>query len=357
MTAAAAIAGSPGDDRGMRIAASVSAALHVAFLLFALLGLPQFFRTLPPADEPLVVEALPLAAITNAPPSEAAPRQTDVRQAQPPRPAPPPPPPPQAQPAPPAPPPPTPQPAPPQPAPPQPSPPQPAPPPPPQPEPPPPAPVPAPPPPPAPVPAPPAPPPPTPAPPAPPPPAPAPPAPPPPQPAPPPPAPAPPRPAPPAPTPPAPQRAQQPAFDPDALLRTLRPTPQQAQQRQQQAAATPGTGDGPRRAPNAPFDPLRPLSSEEVGALRRQVEDKWVKDPGARGIDSFVVDIRVTLDASGVVKSAEIVKTQGAPADSLNAFAQGARRAVFIASPLRIPQGRSDILDGNLILTFRGAER
>jgi outer membrane biosynthesis protein TonB len=210
------------------------------------------------------------------------------------------------------------------------------------------------------VPAPPAPPPPTPAPPAPPPPAPAPPAPPPPQPAPPPPAPAPPRPAPPAPTPPAPpapQRAQQPAFDPDALLRTLRPTPQQAQQRQQQAAATPGTGDGPRRAPNAPFDPLRPLSSEEVGALRRQVEDKWVKDPGARGIDSFVVDIRVTLDASGVVKSAEIVKTQGAPADSLNAFAQGARRAVFIASPLRIPQGRSDILDGNLILTFRGAER
>jgi len=357
MTAAAAIAGSPGDDRGMRIAASVSAALHVAFLLFALLGLPQFFRTLPPADEPLVVEALPLAAITNAPPSEAAPRQTDVRQAQPPRPAPPPPPPPQAQPAPPAPPPPTPQPAPPQPAPPQP-----APPPPPQPEPPPPTPTPAPPPPPAPVPAPPAPPPPTPAPPAPPPPAPpppapAPPAPPPPQPAPPPPAPAPPRPAPPAPTPPAPQRAQQPAFDPDALLRTLRPTPQQAQQRQQQAAATPGTGDGPRRAPNAPFDPLRPLSSEEVGALRRQVEDKWVKDPGARGIDSFVVDIRVTLDASGVVKSAEIVKTQGAPADSLNAFAQGARRAVFIASPLRIPQGRSDILDGNLILTFRGAER
>ncbi|MFM8681570.1 MAG: hypothetical protein ACKOGH_18525, partial [Alphaproteobacteria bacterium] len=147
------------------------------------------------------------------------------------------------------------------------------------------------------------------------------------------------------------------AFDPDALLRTLRPTPQQAQQRPQQAAATPGTGEGPRRAPNAPFDPLRPLSSEEVGALRRQVEDKWVKDPGARGIDSFVVDIRVTLDASGVVKSAEIVKTQGAPADSLSAFAQGARRAVFIASPLRIPPGRSDLLDGNLILTFRGAER
>jgi formylglycine-generating enzyme required for sulfatase activity len=66
--------------------------------------------------------------------------------------------------------------------------------------------------------------------------------------------------------------AQQPAFDPDALLRSLRPTPQQAQQRQQQAAATPGTGDG--RAPNAPLDPLRPLSSEEV-------EDKWVKNPGA----------------------------------------------------------------------------
>jgi len=122
------------------------------------------------------------------------------------------------------------------------------------------------------------------------------------------------------------------AFDPDALLRTLRPTPQQAPP--QQAAAT-----------------------QEVGSLRRQVEDKWVKDHGARGIESFVVDIRVTLDASGVVKSAEIVKTQGAPADSLNAFAQGVRRAVFVASPLKIPPGRSDLLDGNLILTFRGAER
>jgi len=121
-----------------------------------------------------------------------------------------------------------------------------------------------------------------------------------------------------------------------ALLRTLRPTPQQAPP--QQAAVTPGGG-------------------QEVGSLRRQVEDKWVKDHGARGIESFVVDIRVTLDASGVVKSAEIVKTQGAPADSLNAFAQGARRAVFIASPLKIPPGRSDLLDGNLILTFRGAER
>ncbi|MFM8988478.1 MAG: hypothetical protein ACKOUS_02185, partial [Alphaproteobacteria bacterium] len=119
MTAAAAIAAGQGDEKGMRIAASVSAGLHVAFLLFAVLGLPQFLRTLPPVDEPLVVEALPLAAITNAPPSEAAPPHTAARQAQPPRPAPPPPPLPQAQPAP-TPPQPAPQPAPPQPAPPQP---------------------------------------------------------------------------------------------------------------------------------------------------------------------------------------------------------------------------------------------
>ena len=129
----------------------------------------------------------------------------------------------------------------------------------------------------------------------------------------------------------APPPARHPPFDTDALLRTLRPTPQQV----------------------APTAPLRPLSEEEVGALHRQVEDRWALDPGARGIESFVVDIRVTLDASGAVKSAEIVKSQGAPADSLNAFAQGARRAVFSASPLRIPQGR--VLDGHLILTFRGA--
>ncbi|MFM8678794.1 MAG: hypothetical protein ACKOGH_04160, partial [Alphaproteobacteria bacterium] len=55
MTAAAAIAAGQGDEKGMRIAASVSAGLHVAFLLFAVLGLPQFLRTLPPVDDQRLV--------------------------------------------------------------------------------------------------------------------------------------------------------------------------------------------------------------------------------------------------------------------------------------------------------------
>ena len=99
----------------------------------------------------------------------------------------------------------------------------------------------------------------------------------------------------------------------------------------------------------------RPLSSAEVAALlRRRVLEMWSVDIAATGIDSFVVDIRVTLDASGVIKAAEIVKAQGAPVDSLNAFAQSARRAIFRASPLWDPQTRGDVGDGSLILNFRG---
>lgn len=380
MTAAAASSIEPADN-GLRIAAGASGALHVVLLAFAVLGLPHFMKPPPLEDRPLVVEALPLAAITNAPPSEATPQTPRLQDAEPPkapetpRPQVPPPPPPSQPPAPPqsAPPPPPqapPQTPPPQTPPPQPQPPQPATPPaPPAPPPPPPepvrpspspapvaipAPTPAPPPPPVPAPAPPPPAPAparpqaaptTPPPPAPPPPAPAP------RPAPQAPAPT----APPPPAPPVPQRPQQQSFDPDSVLRDLtrQPRVQPPAQPAQQQAAAPAS----RRAANTPFDPTRPLSSAEEGAIRGHVEKHWLKDRGAKGIESFVVDIRVWIQPGGQVERAEIVKTTGAPAEPLRAFAEGARRAVLKAESLPVPPTRSDLGGGNLILTFRGAEQ
>lgn len=104
----------------------------------------------------------------------------------------------------------------------------------------------------------------------------------------------------------------------------------------------------------APVSLPRSLSPAELDVLQRRISEKWAGDRNARGIESFIVDIRVNLDASGVVNAAEIVSSQGAPADSLNSFAQSIRRAVLIASPLRLPPGRSDLLNGNLILSFKG---
>ncbi|MBL8702364.1 MAG: hypothetical protein JNK67_28525 [Alphaproteobacteria bacterium] len=344
-----------GED-GLKHGAIASAVLHVAVLLFSIFGLPHFMKPLPIDDAPLVVEALPLSSITNAPQAPAnvanvpvADTRQVVRESPRAQPAvtPPPPSPPAAPPPPQA----------------APVPPQPAPPPPPQaaqPAPPPPLPTPVPPPPPLAAPLP------TPAPT----PAPLPQPPPPPEPAvaqrapvaPPPPAPpAPPREPTPPPRPaqtPQPQpQPRQPAFNLDNVLRDVRraqPTQPQQEATRQTASAVPAA----RGAPNANFNPNQALSTVEEGSLRGHVEQRWNKDRGAKGIDSFVVEVRVWIDASGAVKDAKVEKTAGSPADSLRAFADSARRAVLVASPLPIPAAKADALvNGQLVLTFYGQDR
>jgi len=346
MVAATAVMDAAPRDDGFRTAAIISAGLHVAMLVIAIVGLPQLFKPLPAEDRPFFVEALPLASITNAPPQDAAPPRPQVQQAQRPQPPEPPRPQPQVTPPSPAPPPPV-----------QAQPVTPA--------------VPVPPPPPVPPPAQQAqavpPPPPLP--------------PPPPEPAvlaaqpprppipPPPPEPAPPVAAVQPPTPPqpprepppqaaAPPRPQPPpaprTFSVDDALRNIsrnrtQPTPPPAERA--------GTTGNQRSASAGPFNPLQPLSSVEEGAIRGHVEQRWNKDRGVRGIDSFVVEIKVWLGANGAVQDAKVEKTAGAPADGLRSFADSARRAVLVASPLPIPPARAaDLAGGNLILTFRGAD-
>ena len=68
-----------------------------------------------------------------------------------------------------------------------------------------------------------------------------------------------------------------------------------------------------------------------------------------------MVEIRVWLQPGGIVEKAEVVGTRGEPPEPLRAFAESARRAVLISSPLPMPADRPDLNGGNLILTFRGA--
>lgn len=281
----------------------VSVLLHLLIFLIAWFGIPQLFHDATP-ETPMVVEMLPLGEITNAPSKPT---------------------PPQAQPAPP-------KPEPPKPEPPKPEPPKPEPP-----KPPPPAPPPPPPP---------TPPPPTPPPPTPPPPAPKPvPAPPPPAPraeAVPPPPPPPPRPAPPKPAPPQ--------FNLDNLLKDLtrrKPTPAPT------ASAPPAQTSTASRNMNTTFNPDLPLSVSEQDAIRQKIVSNWNVDLGAKGIETFVVQLRIWVLSDGTVQSARIESTQQMGDPAYRSFAESAQRAALQSSPLPLPAGKADqITDGKLVLIF-----
>jgi TonB C terminal len=295
----------------MRKYAAISALFHVAVFLIAWFGVPDLFRRDLPEDKPLIVEMLPLSSITNAPPPKPEPPKV-VEAPKPPEPVPEPP-----------------KPEPPKvvetPKPPEPKPTA-----------------------------------------APPPPPPAPPPPPPPPPAP---APVPraevplPRPPKPRPEPPKPakevaqaeqpqkqQRQQQ--FDLNNMLRDLtrqkpqqQTTPPPAPQQQAQTA--------PRAASNAPHNPNIPLSMTEEDAIRQRIVQNWNLDIGAKGIETFFVELQLMVSPDGTVQDARIVRTQGDPADALRAFAEGARRAALRSSPLPLPASKaSQMTGGNLYLTF-----
>lgn len=297
----------------MRKYAAISALFHVAIFVIAWFGVPDLFRRELPEDRPLIVEVLPISSITNAPPPKPEPPRVVEAPKPPPEPTPEPP----------------------KPEPPKvvetPKPPEPKAPPPPPPPPPPAA-------------------------------------------APPPPAPAPveraeaplpqppkPRPEPPKPVkqaaPPAeqPQKQQkQQAFDLNNMLRDLtrqKPQPQQATPQpappQQQAQSA------PRAASNAPHNPNIPLSMTEEDAIRQRIVQNWNLDIGAKGIETFFVELQLIVAPDGTVQDARVVRTQGDPADALRAFAEGARRAALRSSPLPLPPTKaSQMTGGNLYLTF-----
>jgi outer membrane biosynthesis protein TonB len=271
----------------MRRSAIYSALFHVAIALFAWFGLPEFFRRELPPEAPMIVEVLPLAEITNAPPPKPEPPKVAEKPPEP-TPEPPKPEPPKVVEQP-------------KPEPPKPEPPKPVAAPPPPPPPPPPVPTlkaelpPPPPPPPKPK---------------------------------------------PAPTPPKTQKQN---FDLDAVLKDLtKPKPQAAAPAptppapQQQAAA-------PRASTNAPSNPTLPVSMTEMDAIRRHVERCWNPPVGAKDSDKLVIDVKVSLDPDGTVRDARAVDQGRMRGDEyFRAAAESAERAVRRCSPLPIPRQKYD---------------
>jgi hypothetical protein len=153
-----------------------------------------------------------------------------------------------------------------------------------------------------------------------------------------------------APPPPAPPRAAR--FDESALLRDLqrsRSTPAPAQP----STAPPSPQAAAPRSSNAPHNPTQPLSMTEEDAIRQRIVQNWNVDVGARGIETFVVTLRVWVAIDGSVTDARVIASEGDPADGLRAYAEGARRAALRSSPLPLPPARAQQLTGgNLELRF-----
>ncbi len=128
------------------------------------------------------------------------------------------------------------------------------------------------------------------------------------------------------------------------------PTPQQAPQT---ASRTP-----PAAAPRAegPSNPNQPISMSEKDFIRKQVEDKWQFDIGAKDASNLQVRIRFSLNPDGslrqqpeIVDSARMFMPGN---ESYRAAAESARRAVLKAVPFQLPPGDRDKWGQEIILNF-----
>ncbi len=128
------------------------------------------------------------------------------------------------------------------------------------------------------------------------------------------------------------------------------PTPQQAPQT---ASRTP-----PAAAPRAegPSNPNQPISMSEKDFIRKQVEDKWQFDIGAKDAGNLQVRIRFSLNPDGslrqqpeIVDSARMFMPGN---ESYRAAAESARRAVLKAVPFQLPPGDRDKWGQEIILNF-----
>lgn len=128
------------------------------------------------------------------------------------------------------------------------------------------------------------------------------------------------------------------------------PTPQQAPQT---ASRTP-----PAAAPRAegPSNPNQPISMSEKDFIRKQVEDKWQFDIGAKDAGNLQVRIRFSLNPDGSLRQQPEIVDQARmfmPGnESYRAAAESARRAVLKAVPFQLPPGDRDKWGQEIILNF-----
>lgn len=85
------------------------------------------------------------------------------------------------------------------------------------------------------------------------------------------------------------------------------------------------------------------LTISELDFISTAIRKNWNLDPGAEGIDTMIIEIRIALDKSGKVYSADILDQKRYQTDkSFRSVAESARRAIYICdgqgadSPFRI---------------------
>ncbi|WP_019644588.1 cell envelope integrity protein TolA [Novispirillum itersonii] len=87
---------------------------------------------------------------------------------------------------------------------------------------------------------------------------------------------------------------------------------------------------------NAPLADRATMSEKD--AIRAQIEQNWVFDVGAKGIESMVIVLRVAINPDGTVTRVDVVDTVRYNTDSgYRAVADTAKRAVLKSQPLKYP--------------------
>ena len=86
------------------------------------------------------------------------------------------------------------------------------------------------------------------------------------------------------------------------------------------------------------------LTLSEMDIIRAQIERHWNVDPGKAGALDMVIEIAVTFDPNGTVLTAKIVDQSRMGRDpAFRSLAESALRAVFMASPVQAPQKKYEV--------------
>lgn len=163
------------------------------------------------------------------------------------------------------------------------------------------------------------------------------------------------KPQPPKPQTPVQEKAKQPSFaDVAALVNKMKQTPAtQPSQTPQTASRTP-----PAAKPRAegPSNPNQPISMSEKDFIRKQVEDQWLFDLGAKDAQELIVRIRFSINPDGSLRQQPEIVDQARMympgQESYRSAAESARRAVLKAAPFRLPPGDKDKWGQEIILNF-----
>ena len=84
--------------------------------------------------------------------------------------------------------------------------------------------------------------------------------------------------------------------------------------------------------------------NEMVRAIQEQLRNCWRIDPGARGAEDIVIEIKVLLNQDGSVHTVEIVDVVRMVQDGFfRSAAENAKRAISRCSPFRLPPRKYDV--------------